>query len=221
MANDPTAVLTSMNEFSVEPDREAAESNSLGFIYWRRKDGWITYGPGWPIEMARLVTKGETPLRQYGEFFMFNPELPVVRDGMRIGVIRKWRPNADPFRLILLAGGAGEFPLSQIEELGWHRKSPIGGVTFPQLDGYVNHDVKCPTCQKLFLSQDNLLKHESIAHSTVSQQTSLARSIADATTAQNEPLAKVMIAMAEQISAQGAALAKIVERMETPAKKAS
>lgn len=119
---------------------------SYPWMYYRRPKGpgqlseWIIYGPGGIAPSgARNVgayldyrRKGFEPLDMY-------PSIPPPAG-----------PDMSPMFLPLLrAGGAKEFPLSQILAMRWHLRPPIPGLKFPQVEAVADalQHAECPSCE--------------------------------------------------------------------------
>ncbi len=225
MSTDITQVLQAQSELEVSPDAGGTERGSLPWIYWRGKNGWITYGMGWPTEVARKTRLGCTPLYTYGQFFAGGNKALPYKDSTtgEPRVLHNWRPIQDPYRYILIQGGAKEFCVEQILELGWHRKPPLPGVIFPQLALSTQVDVQCPACRRWFLSDSDRSRHESVMHKDTSQQSSLARELAAATSQYTGPLAEVLkiivgqqATFAASLAAQQAMMAELMQRIANP-----
>ena len=169
---------TLLGELSGGRDNTWARSGQSRWIYWKKPEygsepRWVSKGPFWPSEFMRQLRKGCLPLPAYGEFL---PEL-AVHNG------QQWDPHRDPFRLILLTGGAHEFPRDQVISLNWHRSPPRGfsAKDFPQLGSEPIPAHRCQYCRKLYNTEQDLQSHEIIAHKDISAQQSLARELANAT----------------------------------------
>jgi hypothetical protein len=195
MAVETRQVVAGLQEFETQPVSHGVERGSGKHMYWRRADGYIVVLPAWDSEfMRQWKDKGYTPLPQYGQFYLWNPE-------------ENWNANIEPYRRIFKMGGAHEFPVEQIIEAGWHRKPPYPGVEFPQLKGVKLTDVQCPTCLKWFASDAALRKHESIAHSEVAETARLARAWLQASQQVQGPQTEVLKLIAEQFL-------RVIERQE-------
>jgi hypothetical protein len=183
------------------------------FMYWKKPEnqangepcieaGWVTIGSANPIEIDRQEEKGMIPLRKYGKF-----AYPFDRaSGVDV--------SRERYKIILQSGGAHEFPVEQILELGWHRRPPYRGVKFPQLRGVEIHDVRCPVCRRVFLNGDLLAKHESVVHRERSTNNQLARAIADANQSGNAPVAEALKLLAEGQAATQKVLAQQGEAIQ-------
>lgn len=214
------AVLAGLSAFNVGSERTFADTeggqvpefsmgakNSYKHGYWKNQNGDIVIGGMWANEYMEQSQRGWTPLRQYGSFDVYSNNIAF---------------NADPFRLLLERGGAKEFPLSQIREMGWHRKLPFPGLHFPQLDGVENTDVQCGHCGRWFLTTQNLSTHESVMHTAISQNQGLSRVLVNAlgksAEKQNEPMIGFLTVMAEQMDRQATTTAALIEQMNQQAK---
>ena len=137
------------------------EQGPAGFPwqYWKRPDrtrpgspdpgaGWVVAGPGGAGSTsgrrdigsyANYISKGETPLTQYGPCPVPGSD-PLVTNPRAGGI----------FRPMLERGGAVEFPPSQILAYGWHVNPPLPGITFPQLDAVQDKVLHftCPDCDR-------------------------------------------------------------------------
>jgi len=208
-----------LQEFAVRGDREGrmGKGGNDVWMYWRipeRTDaqGVVSHArivgkPAWPVEFMRQVRKGMEPLSQYGEFY---PERTSYQG-------QSWQYNSNPYRLLLLKGGAKEFSIGQLVELGWHRKPPIKGLVFPQLAGFEYEDHTCATCRKVYKSVEDLQAHESIAHSTLSSHKALGRQLAEATqgvmAGSNDAMARALEMLAGAITTMGSRLDDIDKRL--------
>ena len=210
-----TLTLPNLGEFNVAPavdddlGAELVGANALAakrfhHAYWRKPDGYICVAPDYGDDLRLQLERGMERLSRYGSFQQ---------------VSRDWNATTEPFRLLFLKGGAHEFPLAQILEFGWHRKPPYAGVTFPQLDGIdvAAIDRLCPLCQKPFLTDGHLAKHQSIAHKDTSRDQSLGRALAGAMTQaqdqNNTALADALGKIADQFARQNEQMATLMERL--------
>ena len=188
---------------------------SFPYIYWRKPPledgapGDIVYGPGWATEFMQRVKQRWTPLAEYGEFYNYNG----AEMGDR-GRAKPWRPHQEPYRRILLAeGGPAEFSLREILAYGWHRRAPYRGVRFPQLEdaaGRAHTDRACDLCDRKFLSERDLVRHQTIAHKTEASNEKQARALAGAMSQGNDNLAAALAEMQKAVAQQGAALAAVM-----------
>lgn len=179
------------------------------FMYWRKAEqrddgspapdaGYVVIGPAWPIEVIRQLDKGMSRLAHYGRF--------DLQEGGEGGNV-----NLDPWRRLLRNGGAKEFPVTQLVEMGWHRaksRPPYARrMTFPQLKGALVNESACKTCGKLFSSlgdSDMLLaKHERTAHRDTSQEQGLTRALSEAQAQMSGPLSDTLGVLKQQIEQQG------------------
>jgi hypothetical protein len=208
-----------LQEFAVRGDREGryGKGGNDIWMYWRIPERTDAQGnvqharivgkPAWPVEFMRQVRKGMQPLPEYGEFF---PEAVKYKG-------QAWQYQSNPYRLLLLKGGAKEFSVGQLVELGWHRKPPIKGIEFPQLAGLTFEDHVCATCRKVYKSVEDLQAHESIAHATLSSHKALGRQLAEATqgvvAGSNESMARALEMLAGAIGALGTRLDDIDKRL--------
>lgn len=156
------------------------------YQYYRKADGWITTAPAPLFDEERMRDKGATPLPQYG---MYNQE--QLGDGMRPLL-------ANRYRYILEKGGAHEFTAEQIIELGWHKRCPVPGIVFPQLEGVTLDDFKCPYCpNRLFYTDSGLLRHTQAMHAGKSEMQELAQSIRDTVRHEAPPRASSPVEVCE------------------------
>jgi hypothetical protein len=208
-----------LQEFAVRGDKEGrmGKGGNDIWMYWRipeRTDeqGNVSHArivgkPAWPVEFMRQVRKGMTPLPLYGEFF---PERMSYKG-------QSWQYQSNPYRLILLKGGAHEFSAGQVMELGWHRRPPLKGIEFPQLAGVDQPAHVCATCRKIYNSVEDLQSHESIAHATLSSHKALGRQLAEATqgvmAGSNDAMAQALTLLAGAVSSIGNRLDDLDKRL--------
>ncbi|MDQ1307674.1 MAG: hypothetical protein QG671_3507 [Actinomycetota bacterium] len=198
---------------TVRPDRVWDEKGTGGHLmYWKKPErvdeggnpmadsGWVVVGQSSETEYVRQSEKGMRPLSRYGHFNHENP---------RIG----WTVAQDPYRQILQRDGAHEFPAAQIVELGWHRRPPIPGLTFPQLAGVEIEDIQCPICHKWFMNQACYEKHERVAHADIAGQQALSRSLAKAQETVQAPLADVLRALVANQAQMGRVVEALAARL--------
>ncbi len=182
-------------------------SDEYKHCYWRKMpsrlgprnadDGWIYVGGGCPTDFKNNHKLRREPLDQYGVFHLIQPGYDL---------------NKDPYCIILAAGGAPEFTLDQITELGWHLRPPTilladgrrATVNFPQLadwdgeaeltteSGVVVGKHECSHCQRVFRTPMDLAKHEVVMHSEASSNQALARNIASANAGLTGPMGDVL-----------------------------
>jgi hypothetical protein len=213
-----------LQEFAVRGDKEGRMGGGGTWCYWRKpaftdRDGktsaaWIVAKPAWPSEFMRQMRKGWTPLMQYGEF---HPDFIKFKG-------QSWHFHRDPYRLLLLKGGAGEFGKEQVKELGWHRKPPMG-MEFPQLADDQDVDVVCATCGKKYLTMEDLQRHEQISHRELSSHKELGRQIGEATSGVMagpmadafKLLADAVTGIAERQQATDARMLALLEGLNPPA----
>lgn len=190
-----------LSEFNVQADEFGTSEKSYRYQFWKKPDGTVTVAGSWPVEYARLVRRGFTPLDRFGTFLV-NP------NNYQTVMVEKLRD--DP-------AFALEFPVAQLLEYGWHRKAPAG-VVFPQLDGIDHQDVHCTVCNRPFLSTEDLSRHESIAHKEASANNSLARALATALgKGDGSGVVEAITLLAESQQQQGqilAALAQSTQQMQ-------
>lgn len=90
------------------------------------------------------------------------------------------RAANDLFRQILEQGGAGEFPVEQVIELGWAHKPPVvhgRKVVFPQLAGVdIGEARHC--CRRMFPTQEGYDKHRLVMHQKQAETKDLGNAIA-------------------------------------------
>jgi hypothetical protein len=177
------------------------------FGYWRKAEtyddgspcpdgGFIVTGPAWPMERLRQMDKGMVFLRQYGVF-------DIEEGGINSGL--------EKFRRILTNGGAKEFPVRQVVEMGWHRPQGLPRYArrakFPQIKGVEINDAECKVCHRVFSSlgdaQALLGKHESIAHRETSQSNNLVRGLKEAQEGAQGPLGEMLDTIRQQVEQQG------------------
>ena len=132
-----------MAEVETSPQwAQMASGRDERVIYYRRKNGWITWGDSQASKLLVKIQKGATPLAQYGE----------IKDSKDL-----WGP-------ILRAGGAHEFPVEQVLTYRWYKDCPVKGVRFPQLAGVKIIEFPCPECAREFHSPLHLGSHLRVMH---------------------------------------------------------
>lgn len=195
---------------------EAAEE--FPFMYWRKQNGEIYVGAAWPSEYKNRRKIGHTALDEYGEFLKVNPNEPGG----------PWDSKVDPWRRILMRGGAHEFSVQQIRDMGWHNTPPYRGVVFPQLQDVTINELKCPTCGRGRLwSEHDLMAHETIAHKETSTNNALARAIASAQKegANSDQMAQILAMLAQGQQQMATAITALTDRLDSiqtpPAKTAA
>jgi hypothetical protein len=181
------------------------------FMYWRKPvddprvtdRGYVVIGSATPQELVRQMDKGFQPLRQFGEFQLWN-------------ATENWRVSTEPYRRIFQRrDGLLVFPVAQILEHQWHILPPYAGITFPQIQGLDGPETRvlCAECRRVFSSQELLMKHRSVAHRQTANNTALGESIASAVSKMNEPLVGVMGPIGEALQRQSAALEQMMQLM--------
>lgn len=133
--------------------------NKGGFAASGRAN-WITTGPGGATpkgnrdagSYSRYLKKGMTPVTKYGYC------APPTRA----------QAYLDQYQVILQAGGAVEFPVSQVIAYGWHKNPPIAGLKFPQYEQLRStvKEFQCEACGQdfSFLETDNEVGNSYRAH---------------------------------------------------------
>lgn len=141
---------------------DQGNSKEEAVIYYRRRNGWITWGDTQPSKQIIMLRKGATPLPQYGN-------ITASED--------LWGP-------ILRNGGAHEFPVEQVLTYRWYRKDMLPDlrpiqqvgrtmqrvgaqpkVVFPQLVGVKITEFPCPEpCNRTFHSPLHLGGHLRVMH---------------------------------------------------------
>lgn len=131
-----SALRAELETVKVSRPADGLLGDSIGgypWMFWKKPEnwpspaerGWISYGPGGPTpngnrdagSYTRYLRKGLIPITRYGYI-----EPPRT-------------PNAvDVFLALLRAGGAKEFPASQVIAFNWHIRPPIKGLVFPQYE---------------------------------------------------------------------------------------
>ncbi|MEK7111858.1 MAG: hypothetical protein AAB875_00875, partial [Patescibacteria group bacterium] len=143
-------------------------------MYWKRplqwdSPGWVVLGPTNAESFQKYIRMGFMPLFPYGQ---------------HITDTKEWRTQLDPYRKILENGGAKEFPVDQVIELGWQRKAPtIKGksVEFPQIEGVMEFkgrpitNPSCEHCTAVFITDAMLSKHTALMHANQAQSTEFVR----------------------------------------------
>lgn len=150
-----------VNSPSLFPTIASVEQEELNFfVYWRKPNGWVIAGPGWPQEYAKRIRHGWQHLGAYGSFVPGHlsrdtrgAAFSAAREGWRVG----FQTDSDGF--------AKEFPVEQIIAYGWHITPPYREVKFPQLDGIEIETFECPECVRLpFSLASSLATHLRIGH---------------------------------------------------------
>jgi hypothetical protein len=111
------------------------------WMYWKHPEtGWITIGPGGPTPNGNrdvgsytlYLRRGFIPLTSYG-VYVEPPKTPRA---------------ADQYIPLLRAGGAREFPASQVLAYNWHIRPPLPGIKFPQYEAIKDQVVTfvCEAC---------------------------------------------------------------------------
>lgn len=182
----PTITITRRGEDTRELTygEDGGVKKGGAYIYWRKSDGTIIFGPNTPSERMEYESMGFTPLDKYGTF-----------RATAVG----WSPMREPFRQLIALGGEVEFTAEQIIDNGWHRKPPYDGIVFPQLEGVETHDVQCAVCNKWLKDSQRLGVHMSVIHQDRSQTDALSRNLTKAMSEVNGPMAEVLKALAERI----------------------
>ena len=136
---------------------EVKETSINYFVYWRRPDGWLIAGPGWPQEYTKRIRNGWQHLSQYGSF------TPGRQSVDARGI--PFDAAHEGWRVLFQKGGAKEFPLEQIVAHGWHIRPPYREVSFPQLEGVEIEVMDCPECECMpFYMPRDLATHLRIRH---------------------------------------------------------
>lgn len=181
--------------------------------------GHVVYLPAHPVTRANMQDrKGLIPLTKYGTFSDTNLE-------------QKYNYN-DPFRNLLLKGGAIEFPLLQIRKLFWHRTPPqyvrdgiVRHIHFPQLktnpetgniiddEGNELVDVRCPDCGTWFTSEWGMRSHQNVSHGDVANQRATASEMGKATESIGKAMSEAQTAQANVLVAVVDKLAEAIDRM--------
>lgn len=195
------------------PTEEGDLDARFKYMYWRKKDGFISIGPAWATDYMLNVKTGMTPLDQYGEFSMH----------------RSAEQNFDAYhengwRQIFARGGAKEFSVQQIREHGWDLKPPLGIKTspmelFPQLQNEDLTRYKCAHCKKSFISEEDRSNHEQVAHARKNDQTELARQLAAANAANQGPMSELLTMMGKAIIGLQTSQQALAESLEKLANK--
>jgi hypothetical protein len=215
----------------LSPPEKTGQAKEDGlYTYWRRsphhrqEPGFVKKTPAWPLYFKKVSGQKWEPLTDYGEF------------------ADKWDSGEemifDPFRRILLMGGAKEFPLAQIRELRWHRFPPryvradgsVMTITFPQLTtdpdgnmiderGKVLVDHRCPDCaadapDSWFPTEVSLRKHQRVQHAEIAGSRQQAGDFAKALSGQNAPVAEAIGLMSKLLAhLTGAQRAAVVDQL--------
>lgn len=121
-----------------------------------REGNWICWGDSQPGKRITMLERGFTPLPQFGRLDRY------MRDGSGQEVI----DSAFPWGGILRhPDGPAQFPVEQILTYRWHRKPPIPGIRFPQLQGMKIVEYECPECtEQTFFNPIHLARHLRNSH---------------------------------------------------------
>ena len=127
--------------------KDDASVGGYPWMYWRLpskgrfaesgRAGWIQTGPGGATpsgardgSFSLYLHKGMTPVTKWG--YIDPPTKPQA--------------YLDSYLTILKAGGAVEFPASQVIAYNWHVSPPIKGLKFPQYEA-LKGSIKTYTCE--------------------------------------------------------------------------
>lgn len=100
--------MSSQAEIAVDINDPQIRRASPGFGYYRQPNGYITVSVTSAMERMNYMEEGWQPLTQYGSFDMAT----------------EYMAN-HPFEPLFMQGGAGELPLRQVIDNGFHVKAPI------------------------------------------------------------------------------------------------
>lgn len=182
------------DQFNADRDDGYAADDSAPFGYWRKPNGYITWGQYGPNGLPKSL-RGWTPLASYGQ----RPQS---------GGAGAWKPEFDPYLMIIARGGLHEFPVEQVIELGWHRKprhqahashrlvwediersisagvdrdDAIRSVLTQFVGRDIPEDITCEFCpDKVFSTAADVRNHEAVAHKDDVRQRELRDSITTA-----------------------------------------
>ncbi len=223
----PEQVVAAQDALTAQPDDLGGTSlpaslgmrlESIPWMYWRKKDGWIVVQQTDASSWQKLyLLRGWQPLRQYGLF---------VLNDKKSGFDAR-----DQYAFLLRHGGKDEFGIEQVIELGWHRRPPRDDAgepyRWPQhfqydektgavkrtdegqtvlADGSVLPEAQCGVCGQWRRDRERLKEHEGIAHKQTAAQSELGRIIKDGTTGE---MAGVMKALVEAQSKSDERMARL------------
>jgi hypothetical protein len=210
------------NEDSAKTDEKSAPS-----LYWRLEDGSIHLLPGGINGSDRAMRNAGQPLSSYGLFNRFS------RGGLN--------PDKDELCFLVQAGGAKELPAAQVFGVRWHRRPSrhdtwshralwdqvdahvARGLSereaveqvLPQLQGVeFPEEHPCSMCNgRIFLSRNDLSKHEGVMHREDVRQREMRDTFTDALKTQaaalnrggdNSELLGMMVQALAQLASRGA-----------------
>jgi hypothetical protein len=165
--NEQTQTESSTLSFEPKlPDRPGKAQRRIESIrgaYYRKTNGYITYGPGPETRQAQaLVNRGFQLLLQYSG----SGKKRGDGSDLRVGYEEDEHPN--PYFHFLKNGGAKEFTLEQILEHGWDVNPPYGmsREAFPQLEGHIPQRWDCSICDEKigYLKEQHLRAHLRVGH---------------------------------------------------------
>ena len=197
----------SLSEFtgaSAQFEGDDPDTEVFTYTYWKQPNGHIYVGPAWASELKNRRKLGHEPLdHKYGEFQKRTKE---------------WDTTVEPWRAIFRhPEGPAEFSVEQIRDMGWHKKPPYRGVVFPQLEGVEIEEFRCPTCKRGRLwTDEDLRRHESVAHKDVSSSNQLARAIASAQKegANTEAMTQILSMLAQGQQQMAEAISALAGRLD-------
>jgi hypothetical protein len=170
--------------------------------------GYVVVASATPLEFVRMMDKGMQPLRQFGEFQLWNPA-------------ENWRVSNEPYRRIFQRpNGIMVFPIEQVLEHMWHIAPPYQGIVFPQLGHLANqeggldlHKIRCVECRRWYKSEEDRNKHRSVAHRQTSQNSALGEAIAVSVGKMNEPMQAALSPLLDALQQQMKISQAMMERL--------
>ena len=159
-----------------QEQKPASANRNINDIYWRKPNGYITYGPsaihgsnGRPLtaQAESRIRQGWEPLIEYSYTNRVSPQTGQ-RDTIEVSADRLNTP--DRWYWLFANGGAKEFTIEQIVEHHWHITPPFGlsRSVFPQLEEWDVPDPRwCPQCppgRAPMNSDDQVTKHLLVVH---------------------------------------------------------
>lgn len=107
-------------------------------IYYRKANGWITWGDSQSSKQIDYIARGWQPLTQFGQITGTTYNRQTGEHDPDPASV--WGP------ILRHRDGPGQFPLQQILTYRWYKKPPVRGVRFPQLEGVEVTEYQCPEC---------------------------------------------------------------------------
>jgi hypothetical protein len=121
-----------------------------------REGNWICWGDSQPGKRITMLERGFTPLPQFGRIDRY------MRDSTGEEIVDPAYPWGNILRH---PDGPSQFPVEQILTYRWHRRPPIPGIKFPQLQGMKIVEYECPECtDQTFFNAIHLARHLRNSH---------------------------------------------------------